>query len=316
MMDASAFNFDSMKEAMGTDPFADANKKFVKDERFYTLSKNKDGDGAALIRFLPDSESAIIKQMFKINTTIIKNDKKRFVSEFSPSTIGLPCPFQEAWQDLWNTDKKEEAKVFGRAIRYISNIMVIKDPANPENEGKVFLYDYSGKMKDKIEAALRPSQQDRDLGATPKELFNPVQGNSFRLVAKKGANTQINYDSSEIINEVTSVFDSAEEAFAFIKAHTYTLSDLTKPEAFMSYDDLVKKKEWVTWSDQKDASTSTQGLTASVAPIARNVADVQHTETPAQNVQGQTVKNEAPVQTEAKQSQSESLESLLSSLNQ
>lgn len=287
MIDASAFNFDAMKQAVGIDPFAQETNKYGKDERFYVLSKDKNGNGAALIRFLPDSERSMIQKLFKVNTTVTKNDKKRFVSEFSPSTIGQPCPFQEEWQRLWNAGDKEGAKLFGRGIRYIANIKVIKDPANPENEGKIFLYEMSGAMKDKIQSAVDPSEQDRALGAVPKELFNPLRGNSFRLVAKKGANGQINYDSSEVINEVTSIYQSVEEALEEIKTKTHRLSDLVKPEAFMSYQDLTKKLHWVTFADNEQvrAQPATQPLQAEVASATPRVTEVQPAQVEVQQVQ-------------------------------
>ena len=211
-MDVNAFNFDAMKEAVGVDPFAQETKKYAVDERFYRLTRDKDGNGAALIRFLPDSEKNMIQKLFKINTTIVKNGKKRFVSEFSPSTIGLPDPFQEEWQKLWNEGNKEAAKQYGRGVKFVVNVKVLKDPRCPENEGKIFMYEMSGAMKDKIQNAVDPSEQDRALGAVPKELFNPLRGNSFRLVAKKGSNGQINYDSSEVINEVSSIYETVDEA--------------------------------------------------------------------------------------------------------
>ena len=40
-----AFNFDTMKDAVGIDPFAKTSNKYAKDERFYMLSKDKDGNG-------------------------------------------------------------------------------------------------------------------------------------------------------------------------------------------------------------------------------------------------------------------------------
>lgn len=265
MIDANAFNFDALKQELGADPFAEKSNKYAKDERFYTLAKDKEGNGAALIRFLPDSEKGMIQKLFKINTTIVKNGKKRFVSEFSPATIGQPCPFQERWQELWNAGDKEGAKMFGRGIRYVANIKVLKDPANPENEGKIFLYEMSGAMKDKIQSAVDPSEQDRALGAQPKELFNPLRGNSFRLVARKGANGQINYDNSEVINEVTSIYDSVEQALEDIKTNTHTLSGLLKPESFMSYEELQKKMAWVTFSEQESVAPASTPVTTTVA---------------------------------------------------
>lgn len=312
MIDASAFNFDAMKQAVGIDPFAQETNKYGKDERFYVLSKDKNGNGAALIRFLPDSERSMIQKLFKVNTTVTKNDKKRFVSEFSPSTIGQPCPFQEEWQRLWNAGDKDGAKMFGRGIRYIVNIKVIKDPANPENEGKIFLYEMSGAMKDKIQAAVDPSEQDRALGAVPKELFNPLRGNSFRLVAKKGANGQINYDSSEVINEVTSIYNSVEEALEEIKTKTYRLSDLVKPEAFMPYQELKNKLKWVTFADNErvSAQPATQPLQAEVASAQPRVTEVQ----PAHVAQVE-VQVAQPAQTTQPQAQPKSSTSLDDLLN-
>lgn len=274
MIDASAFNFEAMKQAVGVDPFAADSNKYGSDDRYYKLGKDKNGNGAALIRFLPDSERSMIQKLFKINTTITKNDKKRFVSEFSPSSIGQACPFQEQWQALWNAGDKEGAKMFGRGIKYIANIKVIKDPANPENEGKIFLYEMSGSMKDKIQGAIDPSEQDRALGATPKELFNPLAGNSFRLVAKRGANGQINYDSSEVVNEVTSIYASVDEALNDIKTNTHTLSDLLKPESFMTYERLQEKMKWVTFADTETVTPS-QSLNTTVAPKAAVVPEIQ-----------------------------------------
>ena len=275
-IDASAFNFEAMKEEVGVNPFAAMANNFKKDERFYVLSKNKDGFGQALIRFLPDSEKGMIQRMFKINTTVWRQGKKRFVNEFSPTTIGLPDPFQERWQELWNDGIKEDvkdsngnivkygSKTFSRGIRYVSNIKIIKDPANPENEGKIFLYEMSGSMKDKIQNALDPSEEERALGATAKELFNPLKGNSFRLVAKKGANDQINYDSSEVVQDVTSIYSNVEEALKDIDENTYKLSDLLKPEEFLSYEELQRKLNWVTFEDNSQNSQTTKVSTTEI----------------------------------------------------
>src|SRR5574344_43680 len=220
-----SFNFDTMKEELGTDPFATTANKYAEDNRFYKLTKDKDGNGGAVIRFLPDSEKGLIEEVFRINTTIEKNGKKRFVNEITPSTIGLPCPFQEEWQKLWNSGDKEGSKKFGRSKKYITNIKVLKDPNNPANEGKIFLFEMSGKMKQMIQDALNPSQQDRDLGSTPKEMFNPLKGHSFRLVSKKGANDMINYDSSAILEKEDGIYSTVEEAIKDIKENTYKLSD-------------------------------------------------------------------------------------------
>ena len=274
-LDANIFNFDAMKAELGADPFEEkSNSGFARDERFYTLGKDKDGSGVAIIRFLPDSERGMIQQMYRINTNIVKNGQKRFVSEFSPQTIGQPCPFHEKWQELWNAGDKDGAKVFSRSVRFVTNIKVLRDPANPENEGKIFLYEISNSMRDKIRAAIDPSEQDRKLGAVPKELFNPLRGNSFKLACKIGANGQTTYDQSEVVSDITSVYDSVEDALKDIKENTYKLSDLLKPEAFLSYAELCEKMKYVTFEHQSAGAVVDTGLTAEVNTGSAKVSEV------------------------------------------
>lgn len=275
MVDNDFFDFDKMKEETGVDPFADNTKKYDVDTRFYKLEKDENGSGAAVIRFLPDSERSMIQQMFKINTNITKNGKRRFVAEFSPTTIGGSDPFQEEWARLWNSGNKEDAKLYSRNIRYLTNIKVLRDPGNPDNEGKIFLFEMSGKMKDKVQSALNPSEQDLALGATKKEMFNPLKGNSFKLVARKGANGQINYDSSEIVSDVTSIYDSAEDALADIKENTFLLSDFLKEDAFLSYEELQRKFDWVHFRDVQNQ----EAPNAQTAQTAQTVQTVQTAQT-------------------------------------
>ena len=64
--DINSFDFDSMAKALGSNPF-EQNKKSYKDERFYTLPKNKDGSGQAIIALLPDAHKHSIIKLFKIS---------------------------------------------------------------------------------------------------------------------------------------------------------------------------------------------------------------------------------------------------------
>ncbi len=307
---AASFDFDSMVSEIGKDPFAASSDKYAEDNRFYKLTKDKDGNGGAVIRFLPDRNRNMIQQVYKINTTIEKNGKKRFVNELSPATIGAPCPFQEKWQELWNLGEKDESKKFGRGVRYYTNIKVIKDPANPANEGKIFLLDMSGTMKDKIQKIVNPSQADRDLGQAPKELFNPIKGNSFRLVSKKGTNGMINYDSSEAIADVTSIYETVEAAFADIRDNTHDLSEFKKPETFLTYDKLVEKLRWVTFADASPAATVAQVAPVTGAPVT----SVDTNELIAANtIPVQEVQAVAPVQT-VQETKQQSVEDMLANL--
>jgi hypothetical protein len=274
------FNWDAAADAAGVNPFSEK-RTYEKDERFYVLPKNEKKEGVAIIRLLPDAEGKKFTTMFKIGTTIEKNNQKRFVNEYSPASIGEKCPFQEKWAELYNSGDKEGAKLFSRSVRYVVNIKVIKDPVKPENEGKIFLYDISGSLKDKWQAALQPSDTEIQLGTKPKQLFNPLKGNSIKLVAKIGANGQTNYDSTEVMAEETAIYSTPEEAIADIKANTYTASkELQAPSCFKSYEWLEDKLRWVTFSDASSGSTPTAVASVTTSATPAPVASAQATPAP------------------------------------
>ena len=75
------------------------------------------------------------------------------------------CPVCEYNSGLWNngTDAgKEQARKQKRKLSYYSNIFVVSDPANPDNEGKVFLYKYGKKIHDKIMEAMKAEFADEE----------------------------------------------------------------------------------------------------------------------------------------------------------
>ena len=217
-------------------------KTYETDTRFYTLKKDDKGNGAAVIRFLPseiheNGSMSTMKVVYRYNVRALTT--KRFIAEWSPSTIGKSDPIQEKWSELWNAGKQEESKRYARSTRYIANIKVIKDPANPENEGKIFLLDMSKTLGEKIKAIINPPETERAMGIEPKNLFNPLQGGfNFMLVAKIGSNGFTNYDSSTVAPESTAIYNSKDEAIKDISEHCYKLSDWDKEGAYKSYDEL------------------------------------------------------------------------------
>ena len=256
------FNFDFNTLSGGKDPFA-AKSNFTTDERFYTLTKDENGNGAAIIRFLPDGEKSAdgsmgtIKRVYRYNFRN-KNNPKVFYNEWSPVTIGKKDPAFEAWQKLWYEGKKEEAKRFSRSERYIANIKVIKDPKNPEREGKIFLLDMSKTFAEKVKNWLMPSKADLELGAQPEPLFNPMKGKNLKYIAKLGANGITEFSSSALESELTSVYDSVEDAVKDIKENTYKLSSWDTDAEYKTYDELVQEFNRVEGTEPLNETTSVQ----------------------------------------------------------
>ena len=254
---ADFFDFDSLTQT-NSDPFEDATSYVSEvDTRFYTLPKNKDGSGEAIICFIPDQNQKIFKKVFKFNISNFVSGKKRFTNYFSPTTIGLPDPVQERWQKLWNDGLKDEAKKFSRTIRYITNIKVIRDPLKPENNGKIFLYEMSQSLKEKIKHAVELSEMDKQLNRPRKEIFNPTKGWLMKLTCKKAANGFTTYDDSEFFNVSPDdprmaeliPYKDAQSAIDDIKANAHPLDWFDKAENYKTYDELKEKLEWVYPSD-------------------------------------------------------------------
>lgn len=272
-MDIQSFDFDKLASNQA-DVFGEKKTEFG-DDRFYKLKRDENGNGAAIIRFLPDPNLKLMSQIYKINVNNQKGAEKRWVSELSPQNINQPDPFHKAWADLWQQGKKEEARKFARQTRYYANILIVKDPATPENEGKVFLLDMSQSLKLMLENAMFPSDADRALGAEPKALFNPLQGHNFKLVSSKAATGFITYEKSSVVDAVTSVFDSKEEAVAFIKENCYPLDDFLKPEAYKSYEELQQKLDYVMFRDAPATGATAQSAKSAEVVDATGLTEAQ-----------------------------------------
>lgn len=249
--DINAYDFGTMTSETGVNPFEE--KKSYSDERFYTLSKNSEGVGQAIIALLPDMHKNTTIKMLKLNTTIPSGKIKRWINTWSPRSIGLPCPFHETYINHYNEDP-DTARKFRPLERYICNIKVIKDPANPENEGKIFLYDMSKTMHQKIKETLTITQAEIEMGGQRKEVFNPFKGWVLNLKCYRKDNNMISYDNSEFtqLPQGKTIYnlkgepltdDIKRSAVQELLTKTYDLSEFQKPENFKPYDELHKELE-------------------------------------------------------------------------
>ena len=209
------------------------------DERLWKLDVDKSGNGYAVIRFLPAPDGEDLP-FVKLYSHAFQGPGGWYI-ENSLTTLGQKDPVSEFNTTLWNngTDAgKETARKQKRKLTYISNIYVVKDPANPENEGKVFLYKYGKKIFDKLTAAMQPEFEDEEA----IDPFDFWQGANFKLKAKNVAGYR-NYDSSEFA-AVTPLLDD-DDALEAIWKKQYSLEEFVAADQFKSYDDLKKRLESV-----------------------------------------------------------------------
>ena len=213
------------------------------DDRLWKLEVDKGGNGYAVIRFLPAPDGEDLP-FVKLYSHAFQGPGGWYI-ENSLTTLGQKDPVSEFNSQLWNngTDAgKDTARKQKRKLTYISNIYVVKDPANPENEGKVFLYKYGKKIFDKLTAAMQPEFEDEEA----IDPFDFWQGANFKLKAKNVAGYR-NYDSSEF-TAVSPVLDDDDALEALWKKEN-SLQEFVGADQFKSYDELKKRLGYVLGSN-------------------------------------------------------------------
>jgi hypothetical protein len=209
------------------------------DERLWKPEMGKDGIGSAIIRFLPAPDGEDLPWV-KLYSHGFQGPGGWFI-ENSLTTLGQKDPVSEYNRELWNSgDEKDKDTVRKqkRKLSFYSNIYVVRDPANPQNEGKVFLYKYGKKIFDKIMDVMQPEFEDED----PINPFDFWQGANFKLklVKKDG---YWNYDKSEFDRPGPLLDD--DDALEAIWKKEYSLSSIIAPDQFKSYEELQKRLDYV-----------------------------------------------------------------------
>lgn len=220
-------------DKLATKSYADPNE-----DKFWKPTRDKAGNAFAIIRFLPGTDPSGEEAPF-IRTWDhgFQGPTGLWYIEKSLTTLNKPDPVSELNSTLWNSGveaDKEQARKQKRRLKYISNIYVIKDSANPENEGKVFLFSYGKKIYDKINDMMFPQYEDEQ-EVNPFDLW---EGANFRLKVRKFEGYS-NYDKSEFDSSgpLFDDDDKLEEVFN----QQYSLKDLLNESNFKSYDELKTK---------------------------------------------------------------------------
>ena len=205
------------------------------DERLWKPEVDKAGNGFAVIRFLPAPEGEELPWA-KIYSHAFQGNGGWYI-ENSLTTIGQKDPLGEYNRELWNSgieSNKETVRKQKRKLSYYSNIYVVKDPTNPANEGKVFLFKYGKKIFDKLMEAMQPEFEDE----TPINPFDFWQGANFKLkIVKKDG--YWNYDKSEF-GSVEPLLDD-DDALETLWKKEYSLTAITAPDQFKSYEELERR---------------------------------------------------------------------------
>ena len=238
-------------------------KKSYVDERFWKPTVDKAGNGYAVLRFLPAPTGEDLPWV-RYWDHGFKGPTGLWYIENSLTSIGQPDPVGEMNSVLWNSGRDEDkaiARERKRRLHYVTNIMVVSDPSNPNNEGKVFLYKFGKKIFDKIMDLMQPQFQDEN----PVNPFDFWEGADFKLKIRQVEGYR-NYDKSEFASPAA-LHDGDDTKLEGVYNTLYSLQEFLDPKNYKSYAELKTKLSRVLGEEGAPMSTAESVSLDETAPI-------------------------------------------------
>ena len=252
-------SLDKLRAAMETASPSEGAKKSYNDDTMWKPELDKTGNGYAVIRFLPTPEGEEMPWVSYFDHGF--QGPGGWYIEKSLTTLNKKDPVSEYNTSLWNTGieaNKEIARKQKRRLHYVSNVYVVSDPKNPDNEGKVFKYRYGKKIFEALKEAISPAFED-EKAINPFDLRD--EGANFKIKIRK-VDGYWNYDKSEF-DAVSPLGDEAMINSVFGQVHS--LSAVIAPSEFKTYEELKEKLERVL---------GTVGSTSTAESVAEDLEEV------------------------------------------
>jgi hypothetical protein len=176
------------------------------------LSKCKDKKRGwrSVVRFLPNlTKDGKVGQMAieKVTHYVdIKNPKELSGWFDSPKNFNEKCALTDLYYTMQNSKNAiliEKSKQLKYSKKYYSYVLVIEDEQQPENVGKIMIFQYGKTIKDKIQA-----ERNGEISGVPCNVFDLSAGKDFVLVVKEiqtGDETYPDYKMSMFKPETTSL---------------------------------------------------------------------------------------------------------------
>jgi hypothetical protein len=205
-----------------------------------TADDGKDGTYKALIRFVPNPKNprnSLVKKY--VHWLTDASGEGKLVD--SPASIGEKCPIADAFWKLRKSDSAVDRKIsekLKRREQYYALIKIVKDPQNPDLEGTYKIFKFGYKIKEKIDAELKP-----DFGE-PTQIFDLFEGKNFELIITRQGEFN-NYDKSKFSAARSPIAIDGKAAernpefMASIKEELSSAPDLTAYE-YQVWDDQTR----------------------------------------------------------------------------
>ena len=248
-------------------------KPSYEDERIWKCERDKTGNGYAVIRFLPAPTNEDVPWV-RLWSHGFKGPGGWYIENSlttprADSPSGTDDPVSKANTTLWNSGIESDkgiARDRKRKLSYYSNILVLEDSTNADNEGKVFLFRYGKKIFEKIESVMNPEFKDEE----PMNPFDFWSGANFKLKIRQ-VEGYANYDKSEFASP-TPLLDGDDAKLEDVWKQQHSLQGILAPENFKSYQELEARFNTVTASSMGSDYNETIEE-SSVEPVANDAAE-------------------------------------------
>lgn len=215
------------------------NQESSKDDRFWYPTVDKAGNGFAVIRFLPAPGDEDVP-FVRIWEHGFKGPTGKWYIENSLTTLAKQDPVSELNSKLWNSTNdddspaRKQARAQKRKLAFISNIYIVQDQQNPENNGKVKLFKFGKKIFEKLNEKMNPQFADEER-MNPFDLWS---GANFKLKIRNVEGYR-NYDKSEFAQAAPLFADDSDMEAVWRQEHS--LQAFLAPSNFKTYEDLHAK---------------------------------------------------------------------------
>jgi len=244
-------SFDSLKAKAKGGGF-----KQEEDPRFWSPKRGEDGNGSAIVRFCPTGNQGEFKDehIIEVFNHNFEMPNGRYMIVVCPTTH-FPgeygkCPICEMNAELFKSEdpvKKEFLKSTHRKKKYITNVYVIADPLEPENEGKYFLYGFGPGNNNSLIQKILSTVEPKFIDIQVRNPFNLRRSSDFvfRLTSVEtvidGKKYSVaNYGESGYKTEIT---EWSEEKIIEASKYIVDLRKLLMEPKFQSksYSEIQKK---------------------------------------------------------------------------
>ena len=256
------FNWDDIEEKQGKLDDVKSSGGANDDPRFYKVKTDSEGRFLATVRFLPPPQGESVARVPYYSHYFSGVDNSWYV-EACPKTIGKKCPVCDHTYEIYTEYGKEGARKRNagkyQKKAWISNILVLEDKQNPENEGKVFLYKYGVTVKDILDDARKPEDPDQD----PINPYDFTNGADFRLAVYQKETPEgkfPQYDKCKFKSQ-SELYDGDYDKLSEMYGNCESLEEFVKEESYEEYEVLKKKLFKTIGKDYEDVNTELDDFT-------------------------------------------------------